>query len=136
MQEPKTWTAESYINYEDFNRMMANLKEVYDLAITMYPVFTCQASTLRTATYSSLGNAKLANYPGASLKEINDATVNIDIGETITYSANGSFWKYDDLNRIEQKTLEIYNLLQGRSNGMRHLAFKLGREGVFSNCRR
>lgn len=136
MQDPRTWTANDYINTDDYNRIMANLKETYELAITMYPAFSCDASTTSTALLSSYATAAMANYPGSALRQINAATVNIDIGETITYSANGAFWGYEDLNRIEQKTLEIYNLLTGRAGGRKHLAFKLGARGRAANCRR
>ena len=63
----------------------------------------------------------------SNLEEIARNSYGKDYGEKQTFYPNGMFIKYDELNRIESATLDIYNMLMAQEAGLRKIPFTLGR---------
>ena len=132
----KDWNDDDYFNYTDFNRIKNNILEVYNLATLCYNnISRLEVHDVSDLTYSSIYFSDIVNSLGSSLKKLNEQTLNIDIGTTKTYSANGPCWKSAEINRIESNTEKLYLLLYSLAYGKRHLSFKLGTKGVVGNCR-
>ena len=132
----KDWNDDDYFNYTDFNRIKNNILEVYNLATLCYNnISRLEVHDISDLTYASIYFSDIVNSLGSSLKKLNEQTLNIAIGTTKTYSANGPCWKSAEINRIESNTEKLYSLLYSLAYGNRHLSFKLGTKGVVGNCR-
>ena len=66
------------------------------------------------------------NMLADNLETIVNNTRQIDIGTKIIYEDNGKFIGYDDLNRIENACLKIFNELNNIKKGKYRLSFRLG----------
>lgn len=132
---PKTdWTAlydtegnyiGDYFSYVDFNRIRNNLVALTTLGSELYNFnFTSELPEEKTVT----------GYPYASdinafetrLDEINQQSLNLSIGAKKTFSDNGVFIDYAELNRIESAMLEMQRVFANASGGRKMLRFKLG----------
>jgi len=60
------------------------------------------------------------------LEQINSTAYTQDIGTKQTFSDNGAFIDWNELNRLESATLKIYNLLERQENALPRMAFRLG----------
>lgn len=132
--QPKTaWKPGDFFNVEDYNRIKANLQELRNLAITMYPQFTIHemGADKTYQDYSFYADE-------ITLLEENLAVIREHLpywkGETKTWYDNDPFWDYKDLNRIENACLTMYESLMGQSRGRPRLRFTLGR-GRCAVCR-
>lgn len=117
-------------NAEDYNRIKNNIQYLRDLAITMYIDFDI----------SDMGKDKsVSDYPYAD--EINLIENNLEIvtantlrksyGAKQIFTDNGAFIDFNELNRIESATLDLYNNLSSQYEGRRMLTFMLGAREVF-----
>lgn len=115
-------------NVEDYNRIKNNLNYLHTIAIVMYPDFSI----------SDMGEDKQKNdYPYAD--EINAIESNLEIiskntlarnyGETQVFMPQGNTFDYEELNRIESATLDLYNKLINQFRGRRMLQFQFGTNG-------
>ncbi len=130
-QEPKTdWTIDDYFNASDFNRIKNNLSYIRELAIALYEEFGIKHIS-DDKTYSDYFYADEINDIEDNLKTINENTLNKDFGEYPTYYENGNTMDFDELNRIESLTLELYDKISKQYNARRKLKFKFGDKEVF-----
>lgn len=117
-------------NADDYNRIKNNIQYLRDLAVEMYTDFDIV----------DMGSDKgVSDYPYAD--EINLIESNLDTvtantfrknyGTKQIFTDNGAFIDFDELNRIESATLDLYNHLSSQHDGRRMLTFMLGAREVF-----
>lgn len=124
-----TYTGD-YFDWNDENRIINNITVLTDLAEQLYATnWTNTIISERTA--ANLPYAGSFNEFTLRLKEINEQTVNVDIGARKTYVANGLFISAADLNLIERACQILYDQLSDRAGGRRVLGFRLGLSGPF-----
>lgn len=108
--EPKVdWSASDYIRSADYNRMVGNLNYLKELAAKVYkPIDLEEMHTINGTQrpYPSQYNAVENN-----LDIINNNTIQLDIGEKKQYISNGHTIDYNELNRLENSMLLLYNTL-------------------------
>lgn len=114
-------------NAADFNRIKNNLKYLRDLAIEIYPEFDIN-DLGSDRTYSDFGPyADEINDLEENLTTIDNGTLNKGYGDgQKTYYENGYFIDFNELNRLESATLDLYNRLQNQYYGRRMFTWKLG----------
>lgn len=124
--QPKTnWTAGDRFNISDYNRIKVNLNFLHKRAEQFY--FGFDIIDMGTDKgYSDYPYAREINNIEKNLETINRNVFTQDIGDTTTFYSNGSFIKWDELNRIESATLSIYEMLNRQEAGMAPLSFRLG----------
>lgn len=95
----------------DYNRIKNNLNCLVELADLLK--FHINIEDMgEDKTYSSSGfYADEINLFGTNLDIINKGTFGLNIGNPVTYYANGKFIGHADLNRIESACLLIYEKL-------------------------
>ena len=131
-QAPKTdWTAQDYVNYEDYERIAGNLMYLYELARQLYP----ETGALPQPQEMALGD--IMDWQAAS--RIEDGTMQIalstyllsDYEELSRYAAEGPnapAWSYVERNIIERDMKRMKDMLDGQRAGQRVLAFEVGGE--------
>lgn len=126
---PKTdWTAESYFNATDYNRIKNNLEHLKDFANRMYEDFEL-IDMGDDKTYSDYFYADEINLIEDNLEKINKLTFDQKYGEKPVYRDNESTMTFEELNRIERAILDLNKKLTNQSEGMRRLSFHLGKRG-------
>lgn len=129
---PKTdWESTDYYNYDDINRWKDNLHFIHEYAENLFCVTIDEATMYSTKDYTSYPLASEMNALESNLESINAATYNLDIGTTQTYSSNGYTVAYDEINRIESYTLQLYYTLKSEKSSIRRLEFRLGGATTF-----
>lgn len=127
---PKTdWTAESFFNPVDYNRIKNNLYELQTMISVVYAPVTI-ASMGSNKSYSDYIYADEFNLFESNLRTMKNWIVNLGIGNGLTYSANAPTPTYTELNRIESAMLKMHDNLQGQISGRKTLAFILN-GGIF-----
>lgn len=127
--QPKTdWTKDDYFNASDFNRIKNNLVSLRDIANKMYKDFDI-ASLGNDKTYRDYFYADEINTIEDNFEKINRLTINMGYGEKPVYRDNGYIMTFEELNRLEGAMLDLYGKLENQSDGLRRLAFNLGKRG-------
>lgn len=127
---PKTnWVASDYFNWSDFNRIKNNLAYLHDRAEEVYPSFSVNSTSTEDVTdynyiwlpsdINKLEQDLTTLYQHMTLRDFN-------IGTQKTFTYNGAFITYTELNRIESATLNIYNRLVNQIAGRKRIAYTLG----------
>lgn len=129
------WTAETFINYNDINRIVDNLKYLKGLASHLYTtkikdVNVAQKYSFWQSGYTELYADEVNNIENA-LTSLNAGTLNYDIGKQKTYRDNGAYIDYVELNRIEKAMYSLYMEMTFQTNNLDRLAFTLGGERKF-----
>lgn len=116
-------------NSTDYNRIKNNIQYLRNMAVEMYKEFDIEP----------LPDKGAADYPYAD--EINTIETNLETvaantfrknyGQKIIFSDNAAFIDFNELNRIESATLDLYNQLSNQHEGRRMLTFMLGPREVF-----
>ena len=126
--EPKTnWVKTDKFNYSDFNRIKNNLNYLRDKVIQLIRPVDISDMGVDMSSYSEYWDVDVFNMFESNLEEIARNSYGKDYGEKQTFYPNGMFIKYDELNRIESATLDIYNMLMAQEAGLRKIPFTLGR---------
>lgn len=131
---PKTnWTANDYINIDDYNRILNNLWYVATQRIGAYYSVDESYELLpdNEVTYSDYPTADKWNLIESKLHALASLTDDIIIFEEKTFYPGGTYITYDELNRIESTILELYNLYERIKRSMVTLPFTLGNYGGF-----
>ena len=127
---PKTdWTATSYFNPVDYNRIKGNLNYLQTMINQVYPAVTI-SDMGSDKTYSDYIYADEFNLFETNLEIMKNWIVNLGIGNGILYSANAPTFNYAELNRIESAMLKMHDNLLGQINGRATLSFTLN-GGIF-----
>jgi hypothetical protein len=102
------WSPNDYLNYEDWNRIIGNVKTICTMG--NYTGFTLEDNN----TYACVIDFFQLNAIEQALKELNKV-VQIKYWEEpkVDWKAFDTI-SYKDLNRIESHTYNIYNVLSGK----------------------
>ena len=107
-------------NASDYNRIKNNIAYLYTLAESLYKHFNIE----------NIGNDKnIGDYFYAdeinkienTLKFINQNTLNRSYGNIPIFNDNGNIFDFNELNRLEGATLDLYNRLNNQKIGRRSL---------------
>ena len=129
---PKTdWTASTFINYQDINRILGNLRYLKDLASHLYANRIPDVDVNDKSGYGVDLYADEVNKIEKNLLDINNATLRYSIGTSKTFQDNGAWIDYVELNRIESATLQLYTEMTYQHDNLDRLAFTLGGERKF-----
>lgn len=124
---PKTdWKSSDRFNISDYNRIRGNLEYLHDYVEKLYTFFSMADLGVDKQSYADYFYAREFNGFEEALEQINSTAYTQDIGEKQTFSDNGVFIDWNELNRLESATLKIYNLLERQENALPHMAFRLG----------
>ena len=141
---PKTdWTIEydddgnyigDFFSYTDYNRIKNNLLELRSMAVQMFygiPEFDLgddkhQYDPANPDFDNDNFFADEFNAIEDGLQAIDDAISFIDFGTKKTFTDNGRFIDYTELNRIESAQLRIYGLISNAITGKLRLQITLG----------
>lgn len=115
-------------NAVDFNRIKNNLAYLRDLAITMYTEFSI-VSLGNDRTPADYFYADEINQLEANLVTINQNSLKRSYSTAPTYVENGNTMDYEELNRLESATLDLYNRLTNQSEGRRMFTWNFGMKG-------
>lgn len=126
----RDWTARSYFNIEDYNRIKGNLEYLNGMVNQVYPNMSI-ASMGADKTYSDYIYADEFNLFETNLILMRNWIVNLGIGNAVIYSDNAPTPNYDELNRIESAMLKMYENLYGEINGRPMMQFTLN-GGLFN----
>lgn len=117
-----------YFNADDFNRIKNNLAYLREIAIAIYKDFAIndlgEDKTLVDYFYADEINALEEN-----LTTINENTLKRSIGEPTIYVDNGRTMTFEELNRMESATLDLYNRLINQYEGRRMFTWNFGMKG-------
>ena len=124
---PKTdWKSSDRFNISDYNRIRGNLEYLHDYVEKLYTFFSMADLGVDKQSYADYFYAREFNGFEEALEQINSTAYTQDIGTKQTFSDNGSFIDWNELNRLESATLKIYNLLEKQENALQRLSFRLG----------
>ena len=129
-QTPKTnWVATDPVNVTDYNRIVGNLNELQTLCQEMY---TLTATDLgNTQTDSDYPYEDMLNAIETALTNVNSASFDFAIGPGVVYVANGDYFDFTELNRIESASLRLYEWLTAQFEAIPRLSIRLGnRKGL------
>lgn len=136
-QTPKTdWSAHydatgaftgDYVNVVDYNRIKNNLMYLIDLAYPILYVPNVEVSADKTVT--DFYYADEFNQIENGLQDLVDETNVYTYGQRQTFTDNGVFISYDELNRIESAELDLHGKITDSVHGAKRLSFRLGTSG-------
>lgn len=129
---PKTdWTDSTFINYQDINRILGNLRHLRELASHLYISRIPDVGVADKSGYGVDLYADEVNAIENNLTALNNGTLIYDIGTQQTYQDNGAWIDSTELNRIESAMLRLYTEMTYQHNSLDRLAFTLGGERKF-----
>ena len=129
---PKTdWTESTFINYQDINRILGNLRYLKELASHLYATWIPDVGVEDKSGYRVDLYADEVNEIESNLTALNNATLIYDIGNQMTFQDNGAWIDYNELNRIESAMLRLYTEMTYQHDNLDRLAFRLGGERKF-----
>ena len=124
-QTPKTnWVATDPISVTDYNRIIGNLNELQTLCQQMYELTATDLGN--TQTDSDYPYEDMLNAIETALANVNSASYDFDIGTGVVFVANGSYFDFTELNRIESASLKLYTWLMAQFENIPKLSFTLG----------
>lgn len=136
-QEPKTdWTAQNTFNYKDYNRIKNNLVYLHEQVCEEwvdFPIEDMGEDLLAPEEVESdsppekfMYDAMRFNAFEANVDTINQHMLKKDYGFRQTFYYNGAFPKPEEFNRLENATLNMKRINEGKKSGKIRLAFRFG----------
>ena len=124
-QTPKTnWVATDYIGADDYNRWIGNLDELQTLCQQMYALVETDLGNNQTE--DDFPFADMLNNIETALANINSASYDFDLGVSASFTDNGYYIDYNEINRIENASLKLYTWLMAQFENIPKLSFTLG----------
>ena len=124
---PKTdWKETDRFNVTDYNRMKNNISYLQGWAIRMYPYFSLADMGADKGGYTSYFYADEFNLMEENLEAVNEHIFTSNYGTAQNFYDNGRFIDWNECNRIETATLQMYKILERQQAGLPRLAFRLG----------
>lgn len=125
---PKTdWQSTDYVNIEDYNRIIGNMEYLVRIAKGLFMRVT-SVDLGNKKTYADLIYAREVNAIETALNTLNLETYVFDFGETKEYLPNGKTIDFNELNRIENAMLGLYEYEMVHRETLPILAFTLGNQ--------
>ena len=115
-------------NASDYNRIKNNIAYLYTLAESLYKHFNIE----NIGNDKNIGDyfyADKINKIENTLKFINQNTLNRSYGNTPIFNDNGNIFDFNELNRLEGATLDLYNRLNNQKIGRRSFKWNFGMRG-------
>ena len=115
-------------NANDYNRIKNNIAYLYILSEKLYKSYSIE----NVGNDKNVGDyfyADEINKIENNLKSINQNTLNRSYGNTPVFSDNGSTFDFNELNRLEGATLDLYNRLNNQKIGRRSFKWNFGMLG-------
>ena len=126
--QPKTdWSSADYINAEDYNRIIGNMAYLVRIAKGLFMRVT-SVDLGAEKSYADLIYAREVNALETALNTLNLETYVFDLGETKEYLPNGKTIDFNELNRIENAMLRLYESEMVHRETLPILAFTLGNQ--------
>lgn len=115
-------------NASDYNRIKNNIYHLHALALSLYKSFNIQpdGGDKQVGEYFY---ADEINKLESNLDTINNNTLNRQYGSTPIYVDNGNTFDFNELNRLEGATLDLYNRLNNQKIGRRSFKWNFGMLG-------
>lgn len=133
--EPKTdWVSTDYINYTDYNRIKNNIEYLMDLSSKIYMNIPFKDMGNDKASYADFPYADEFNNLEENIDNIKRYTFAFDSSERKTWYENQRTPTYEDLNRLEQACLNLYEGLNSQLSIKSHLSITLGRNVSTIKC--
>lgn len=130
-EQPKTdWKRTDKFNFTDYNRIKNNLLILSEMITIIKKDIKIEDMGDDIEDYTEYWNVSVFNKFEKNLEKITKEIEKIyekDYGKSQTFFANGVFIKFDELNRIESATLDIYEKIIYYQKGLRKIPFVLGR---------
>lgn len=109
--QPKTdWKINDRFNVEDWDRIRYNIDEIHYLVKNLFKPVEVEAMVGKTIL--SFMYARDLNAIESNLDALNAASINLAIGEKMTFVDNGPGITYIELNRIEKACNDLYWQIQ------------------------
>lgn len=125
-QTPKTdWTAETFINISDLQRIVGNIEYIKEMSEMIFNAYDIEEMN-KDKSYNSQWYASDVNKIENNLEKINRMTYNLDIGDKMQFADNGRYIDYNELNRIENASLKLYETMKTQIEILSRLSFRLG----------
>lgn len=137
---PKTdWEETTFINGNDVNRIVDNLKFLRELASHLYTSKIKSPSVVEKDYDGALTDnyerfilySDEMNDIEDCLTSLNVGTLLYDIGDQAVYQDNGAMPDFNELNRIESAMFRLYTEMTIQHENLDRLAFTLGGERKF-----
>lgn len=116
-------------NFTDYNRIKNNIQYLRNIAVEMYEEF--DIDPLSDKGVEEYPYADEINTIETNLETVASRTFKKNYGQKMIFSDNAAFIDFNELNRIESATLDLYNQLTSQHEGRRMLTFMLGAREVF-----
>jgi len=127
-QTPKVnWKPTDRFKWWDYNRIKNNLKYLHERAVLLVKPFEIEDMGTDITDYRARWPVDVFNKFERNLEAIDRNTYNIDYGQKQIFYENGAFIKWNELNRIENATLSINNMIYRQEIALRRLPFVFGR---------
>lgn len=120
------WKATDRFNFSDYNRIKNNLSYLRELAIKIWEPFEITDMGEDMISYDSYWDVNVFNAFEANIDIINEHMFTMDYGIRQVFYQNGIFIQYSELNRIEETTLKMKQIIEGWEAGLARLPFRLG----------
>ncbi len=114
-----------YLNKDDYNRIINNIRFLKELADKHYLPFSIEEMG-NDKTYSDFPYASEWNAIEQNIVSLIENTYPISYTGDYYYQDETPTLNYEDLNRIEGTLLNIYKILKGQDDSVVKLAFTLG----------
>lgn len=126
--QPKTdWTKEDAFDYENYNRVTGNLEYLHEFANSLFGTLSELKIETNKVNLDPI-YARHMNDIENGVERLNDETYRLNIGAKKTYKSNGHVPDYEDYNRIESATLNLYNQAKSHQKNIPRLQYRLGNE--------
>lgn len=126
-EQPRTdWNPYDAFNVPDYDRINGNMIFLQEAG----KILGYAASLEKCGAYSGMDGrpweCKDFNIMESNLESLCVALGNANAGTSKIFVDNGPFVTWDELNRIESTTFELYQILDNIYRSMRRLPFRLG----------
>ena len=109
----------------DYNRIKENIEFLKELAYTLYFPFPLEDMGEDKAE-EEYPYADEINRIADNLELLAAGSYHVDVGPKTVYEENGPYIAYEDLNRIESATLQLYENMNRIKAAKGRLSFRLG----------
>lgn len=127
------WVSTDYFNIADYNRVVGNLEYLRGLASELFEEITFTAIPSEKTVNDKILASEMTAIEN-NLYLLNTKTYKLskyEIGEKNSYKANAKTHNYEDMNRIEDAIIKLYNLMTVHKASLPRLAITLGGQKGF-----